>query len=102
MAASTRSAVTLDTAASRFVTDGAVRLFLSGYLAKLHYIGAEDGSLHFSIASESTPGQTYSLEYVPADRTIRCGCPVGQHNVPCKHITLWKLSRGLTSQEAGA
>lgn len=102
MTVADRPAVTLDTAASRYVTDSAARLFLSGYLGKLHFIGDEDGRFHYSIASESKPGQTYSLEYTPATRTIRCGCPAGQHNVPCKHVTLWKLSRGLASQEAGA
>jgi hypothetical protein len=102
MAASTRSAVTLDTAASRFVTDGAVRLFLGGYLSKLHFIELEEGTLTFSIASESKPGQTYSITYTPAARTIRCGCPAGQHNVPCKHIELFRRSRGLVATEAGA
>src|SRR5947209_127926 len=88
MAVQMRDPVTTTSRASTYVSQGAVRLFTRGYLAKLHYNGEEDGHHYYTLPSEFERGVLYHIDYHPARRTLRCSCPAGRHNVPCKHIRL--------------
>jgi hypothetical protein len=97
-----RPPVTTTTVPSPYVSQSAARLFLAGYLSKLHFIEGEDGRLYFSLPSESQPGTRYQIEWDLNTGALRCTCPAGQQNVPCKHIRLFQLSRGWAVQEAGA
>jgi hypothetical protein len=102
MAVQMRDPVTKTSACSAYVTDGAVRLFLAGYLATLRYDGEEDGHLRYTIPSETQRGALYSIDYEPAEQTLRCSCKAGQNNVPCKHVRLLQLRNGWATQEGRA
>ena len=101
MAVQMRAPVTTTTPSSRYVTDGAIRLFTAGYLPKLRYSGEEDGHHYLTIPSETQPGIVYTIDYCPAEKTVRCSCPAGQHNVPCKHLRLFQLRNGWAVEARG-
>jgi hypothetical protein len=88
------------TTESTYVNDGAVRLFLAGYLTKLQYNTEEDGHLYYSIPSESGTG-LYQIDYCPRQGTLRCTCKAGENNVPCKHVRLFQLRNGWAVEARG-
>ena len=97
-----RPPVTTNSRCSGYVEAGAVRLFQAGYLGKLRLTAHEDGHFFYSIPSESDARTTYQIDYALSGGTLRCSCPAGEHNVPCKHVRLLQLSHGWAVKEAGA
>lgn len=102
MAVQMRDPVTTESRCSGYVEAGAIRLFQRGYLGKLQCSAEEDGHLYYSIPSESEQGTLYQIDWDMQAGTLRCSCPAGQHNVPCKHIRLFQLRNGWAVKEAGA
>lgn len=94
MAGPTGRVVSTTTPCSAFVQESAIRLFTSGYMAQLHYADCADGHLFFSIRWESCD-ELYRIDFDPSSRMIRCSCRAGQFGIPCKHVQLFRLSRGL-------
>jgi hypothetical protein len=103
MAVQMRDPVTTTTPCSRYVQEGAIRLFTKGYTAKLTYVETPvRGIFTYQLPSESEPGVTYTIDYDIDRAELHCSCPAGQHNVPCKHVELFRLSRGLVNREGRA
>jgi hypothetical protein len=98
----TRPAMTTTTPCSAYVREGAIRLFTEGYLGKLLFDHQEGDHFYYQIPSESQPGVVYGIDFDPFTGIIRCSCPAGQHNVPCKHVEAFRLSRGFVNREGRA
>ncbi len=60
-----RTRVATSSPASEYVTAGAVRLFLAGYLAKLRLNAEEDGHVYYNVPSETEAGVLYQIDYCP-------------------------------------
>ncbi len=84
------------------VTEGAVRMFLAGYLGKLRRIDSEDGHVYYRIPSETEPGRCYQIDWQPATGIVRCSCATGKRKMLCKHVRLFQLDRGWTNEGVGA
>jgi hypothetical protein len=93
------SSLTTTSVASRTVTEAAIRLFVSGYLAELRFVSEEDGHYYYSIPSERGHGVLYGIDHDPASNKLRCSCPAGRHGKVCKHLRLLQLARGWTAND---
>jgi hypothetical protein len=83
------------TPCSERVNGNAVRLFLHGYVMKLHEVEGSNGTV-FTIPSETEPGTVYVLQRNPVTDEISCACPAGRWARACKHLRLLECVLGLT------
>lgn len=82
---------------------GALRLFSSGYLPRLHSTGGSNGH-SWTIPSETQEQTEYTLHYDPeSSHTVSCTCPGWTYRNYCKHVRFLEFALGLvTSSQAGA